>query len=59
MRVIRCLSPKTRFAEHTRFEYGQFTLMYGTVNRGANITITLEGDEKVGGAVLRIVADGY
>jgi hypothetical protein len=33
--------------------------MYGTVNRGANITITLEGDEKVGGAVLRIVADGY
>lgn len=59
MRAIECLSPKTHFADHTRFRHGEFELMYGTENRGANITITFEGDEKVGGGALRIVAEGY
>ncbi len=59
MRAIECLSPKTAFAEHTVFERGEFSLMYGTEKRGANITISFEADEKVGGMALRIVAEGY
>ena len=59
MRAIECLSPKTHFANHTRFELGEFSLMYGTENRGANITVSFEEDKKVGGMALRIAADGY
>ncbi len=59
MRAIECLSPKTHFSEHTRFERGEFSLMYGNENRGANITVSFEEDQAVGGMALRIVADGY
>jgi hypothetical protein len=59
MRAIVCLSPKTRFSNHASFERGEFSLMYGTENRGANISVTFEEDSVVGGMALRIVADGY
>lgn len=59
MRAITCLSPKTRFAGRTAFEHGEFTLMYGNEQRGANITLTFEPDDKVGGMALHILAKGY
>lgn len=59
MRAIECLSPQTHFSDHARFERGEFLLMYGNERRGANITLSLESDQDVGGMALRIFAYGY
>lgn len=59
MQAIVCLSPKTRFPYRTSLETGEFSLMFGSENRGANISIVFEPDTVVGGMSLRIVADGY
>lgn len=59
MQAIVCLSPKTRFPYRTSFETGEFSLMLGTQDRGANLSISFKPDSVVGGMSLRIVADGY
>jgi hypothetical protein len=57
--VVSCLSPKTRFAPKLLLDQITLSLSYGTEDRGANIDISLLGDEKLGGMVLTIEARGY
>jgi hypothetical protein len=59
MRAVVCISPDIHFPRYIEFEHGEFSLNYGTEDRGANISISFEDDPKIGGAVLRIIADGY
>jgi hypothetical protein len=59
MRAVVCISPDIRFPRYIEFEHGEFSLQYGTDDRGANISVSFEEDAKVGGMALRIVADGY
>ncbi len=59
MRAVVCISPDIHFPRYIEFEHGEFSLHYGTEERGASISISFEEDQQIGGMALRIVADGY
>lgn len=59
MRSVVCISPDIHFPRYIEFEHGEFSLHYGTEERGASISISFEEDQQIGGMALRIVADGY
>jgi hypothetical protein len=59
MGAVVCISPDIRFPRYNDFDYGSFSLHYGSEDRGASVTVSFEKDAKIGGMVLRIVADGY
>jgi hypothetical protein len=59
MRAVVCISPEIRFPRYIEFEHGEFSLHYGTEDRGARISVSFEKDAGVGGMALWIVADGY
>ena len=59
MRAVVCISPDIQFPRLDEFEHGAFSLTYGTEDRGANVSVSFEEDEKIGGMALRIVVDGY
>jgi hypothetical protein len=59
IRVLSCLSPKTRFGSGVDLEHGAFSLTYGTPERGATVTIGYGEDSTMGAMALRVAADGY
>ena len=58
-RALICLYPKTRLDPRLSLDRAEISTSYGTENRGSLVEITLAEDPKLGGMVLRIVADGY
>ena len=57
--TISCLSRETNFGPTLRLASGDFSLRYGSDDRGALIDISLQQDEKVGGMAFQLTADGY
>lgn len=58
-RVVTRLVPSNHWRKHVHLEQGALSLQYGTDSRGANITVSHEIDEEMGGMVLRLRAAGY
>jgi hypothetical protein len=56
--VISCLSPKTHFPSGILHAIS-YSLTVGTDNRGSHVKIEYSKDERLGGMVLSITADGY
>lgn len=58
--ALVCLLPGTKFGHHgLMVDALNVSFHYGTQQRGSNISIRFGTDEKMGGMVLTIVADGY
>ncbi|MBD8880211.1 hypothetical protein IHE49_06935 [Rhodanobacter sp. 7MK24] len=58
--ALACLLPGTRFGQHDlALEALDVSFYFGTPQRGSNMTIRFESDQKMGGMVLTIIADGY
>jgi len=58
-RAISCLSPHTIFGPHVDFNQGDFSLSYGTPDRGSLVAVKLYEDTQLGGMALTISAEGY
>jgi hypothetical protein len=58
LRVLKCLAPETNFGR-VRLNAGDFSLTYGTPDRGAQLSVVFGDDDRRGKHVLRIVAEGY
>ena len=58
-RAMRCLSPKTSFAPRVDIDNASMSFSYGNEDRGSHVKLNYEGDDEIGGMVLRITADGY
>ena len=58
-RATMCLSPKTRFDPGLSVSEAAMSLDYGGPDRGANVSLLFSEDPKIGGMVLKVVADGY
>jgi hypothetical protein len=58
-RVLSCLAPETNFGPNIQLNEGQFSVRFGTPDRGSHITVQYGEDVEIGGMVLRIKADGY
>jgi hypothetical protein len=56
--VISCLSSKTHFPNGILHGIS-FSLTFGSDNRGSNVDIDYSQDERLGGMVLSITANGY
>ena len=57
--AVICLVPTTRFPSHGSLEGLDLSTYYGNDDRGSAVRIQLGEDKDLGGAVLRITADGY
>jgi hypothetical protein len=58
--ALVCLLPCTKFGQRgLMVDALDVSFYYGTQQRGSNISIRFEPDQKMGGMVLTIVADGY
>lgn len=58
--ALACLLPGTRFGQHAlAMNALDVSFYFGTPQRGSNMTIRFEPDQKMGGMVLTIAADGY
>jgi hypothetical protein len=56
--VITCLSSKTHFP--SGIPHGiSYSLTFGTDDRGSHVDIVYSQDERLGGMVLSIKANGY
>jgi hypothetical protein len=53
------LSKGTQFGPHVQLIQAEFSLSYGSDERGSNVTIKYNEDRGIGGMVLTITADGY
>ena len=58
-RMLSCLAPRTRFGSSIDLNEGQFSVRFGTPDRGSHISIEFREDLEIGGMVLRVKADGY
>jgi hypothetical protein len=56
-RALECLS-NTKFSPSLQLYSGEFHFSYGREQRGTNITISFNEDQKIGGEVMTITADG-
>ncbi|GLQ98172.1 hypothetical protein GCM10007863_25920 [Dyella mobilis] len=59
LRAIECLSAGTHFADMLQLARVGVSFSYGTEERGSNVTIQYGEDNKLGGMVMTISADGY
>lgn len=58
--ALVCLLPGTRFGQHAlAVDALDVSFYFGTPQRGSNMIIRFEPDQKMGGMVLTIIADGY
>jgi hypothetical protein len=57
--AVSCLSHKTRFDSRLSLNEADFSLSYGSENRGVLVDVTLKEDAEVGGMTLKVVAHGY
>ncbi len=58
-RALECLSPTTHLDGRVRVDRGDFSLTFGTDERGSLVKVLFDADPEVGGMVLRITAEGY
>ena len=58
-RIISCLAPQTSFGPSINLNEGQFSVRFGTPERGSHISVQFGEDMDIGGMVLRINVDGY
>jgi len=58
-RVITCLSPTTHFDDALSFTEANFTLNYGTEDRGSILRLELVEDPAKGGFAFSIAVKGY
>jgi len=58
LRAISCLSG-VDVGELGRLHRIEMEFAYGSGERGSNVTISLDEDQRVGGMVMRIAAEGY
>jgi hypothetical protein len=58
-RFLSCLSPKSKIDINVYVNLASIELSYGNEDRGASIELSLEDDEKIGGMVLKMEAEGY
>ncbi|WP_420008670.1 hypothetical protein [Xanthomonas sacchari] len=58
-RVVTCLVPSNHWGRHVHLEQGALSLQYGTDRHAADVTVSYETDEEMGGMVLRLRAAGY
>ena len=59
LRVLACLSPGMRFGRHVGLARIEMTVSYGSESRGSDVTIRFDHDERLGGEILAIAAEGY
>lgn len=59
MDAIHCLSPGTTLGDGVHVHRIETSFSYGTDDRGSDLTIRFGQDDKVGGMLLDITADGY
>jgi hypothetical protein len=58
--ALVCLLPGTRFGQHDlAVDALDVSFYFGTPQHGSNMTIRFDPDQKMGGMVLTIIADGY
>ncbi|MBS0193229.1 MAG: hypothetical protein JSR34_03220 [Proteobacteria bacterium] len=58
-RSISCLSPRTVFAPGIKFKQGDFSITYGTPDRGSFVDVKFHEDAQLGGMALMISVHGY
>lgn len=58
-RAVSCLAPATHFASPMRLDGLDVSFLFGTPNRGSNITVSYRPATKMRGMVMVITAAGY
>lgn len=58
-KVFLCLSPKTQIEKNVQFSHVAVSLTFGSEERGALLKLSLEKNERIGGMVLKLEAEGY
>jgi hypothetical protein len=57
--AVACLSPSTRLASPMKPDGLSVSFVFGTPNRGSNITVSYKAATKMRGMVMVITAAGY